>query len=263
MTEPLAYHKRTDVAGSHSYPSTDALQMKTPGPTTANPPQYNLMRQKLGNKGAATRQRILDTVVRLVNAQTGGVPSISLICRAAQTSKAAFYQYFEDFNAVVLELLRPSHQDIENLAAMLEEDWPKEELYERAYTFVAAYFSYWERHGAALRLRRILADSGDPIMIEMTLRSIDPILRALAAKLRAARGGGRERRDDHALAIALMHAMSSAAMIITHNVYPKAIDEAIVRIHGYPGDCQQRALAHLLSVSLQHADIPLRKGAAS
>lgn len=237
--------------------------MKTLEQNAANAPRYNLMRQKLGTKGAATRQRILDTVVRLVNAQTGGVPSISLICRAAQTSKAAFYQYFEDFNAVVVELLRPSAQDIEDLAAMLEKDWPENELYERSYAFVAAYFSYWERHGVALRLRRILADSGDPTMIDIALRSVDPILRALAAKLRAGRGGGRERRDDHALAIALMHAMSSAAMIITHNVYPKAIDEAIVRIHGYPGDCQQRALAHLLSLSLQHSEIPARKGTAS
>jgi AcrR family transcriptional regulator len=222
-------------------------------------PRYNLMRQKIGAKGAATRQRILDTVVRLVNVQTGEVPSISLISRAAQISKATFYQYFEDFDALVIELLRPAAQDIEMLATVLAEHWPESELYERCYAFVAAYFDSWDRHRVPLRLRNILADSGDQMMIEVKLRSIDSIVRVLAGKLCAGRGGDRERRDDHALAIALMNAMSSAAMIITHNVYPKAIDEAIVRIHGYPGDCQHRALAHLLSVSLQHPEVPSRK----
>jgi AcrR family transcriptional regulator len=221
-------------------------------------PQYNLMRQRLGSKGTATRRRILDTVVRLVNVQTGEVPSISLISREAQISKATFYQYFEDFNALVTELLRPAAQDIETLAAALAEPWPQLELYERCYAFVAAYFDSWDRHRVPLRLRNILADSGDQVMIEVKLRSIDSIVRVLAGKLRAGRGGERERRDDHALAIALMNAMSSAAMIITHNVYPKAIDEAIVRIHGYPGDCQHRALAHLLSLSLQHPEVPAR-----
>ena len=225
----------------------------------ATVPRYNLMRQKLGAKGAATRQRILDTVVRLVNVQSGEVPSISLICRSAQISKAAFYQYFEDFNAVVVELLRPSVRDIEALAATLAEDWPQNEIYDRSYAFVAAVFDYWDKHRVPLRLRNILADAGDQQMIEIKLRSIDPIVRVLARKLCQGRNGDRERRDDHALAIALMNAISSAAMIITHNVYPKAIDEAIVRIHGYPGDCQHRALAHLLSLALRHPEVPARK----
>lgn len=234
------------------------------GPGTRNRgtsavPQYNLMRQKLGAKGAATRQRILDAAVRLVNVQTGEVPSVSLICRAALTSKATFYQYFEDFNALVSELLRPAAADIEKLAGMLAEEWPADELYDRSYAFVAAYFDYWDEHRVPLRLRNILADSGDKAMIDVKLRSIDPIVRVLASKLCAARGTGRERRDDHAVAIALMHAMSSAAMIITHNVYPAAIDEAIVRIHGYPGDCQHRALAHLLAIALQHPEVPARE----
>jgi AcrR family transcriptional regulator len=233
--------------------------MKTVERDGAKTPQYNLMRQKLGAKGAATRRRILDTVVRLVNVQTGEVPSISLICRAAQISKATFYQYFEDFDALVIELLHPAAQDTEMLAAMLSEHWPESELYERSYAFVAAYFDSWDKHRVPLRLRNILADSGDQMMIEVKLRSIDSIVRVLAGKLCAGRGGERERRDDHALAIALMHAISSAAMIITHNVYPKAIDEAILRIHGYPGDCQHRALAHLLCVSLQHPEVPARK----
>ena len=227
------------------------------GPAPAAP-QYNLMHQKLGAKGAATRQRILDAAVRLVNVQTGEVPSISLICRAALTSKATFYQYFEDFNALVVELLRPATIDIDKLATMLAEDWPENEIYDRSYAFVAAYFDQWDKYRVPLRLRNILADSGDKTMIEVKLRSVDPIVRELARKICTARGGGRERRDDHALAIALMHAFSSAAMIITHNVYPKAIDEAIVRIHGYPGDCQHRALAHLLAVALRNPDVPPR-----
>jgi AcrR family transcriptional regulator len=230
--------------------------MKAPELQGATAPRYNLMRQRLGVKGAATRQRILDTVVRLANVQTGEVPSISLISRAAEISKATFYQYFEDFNALVSELLRPAALDVDMLAAALAEHWPQSELYERSYAFVAAYFDSWDRHRVPLRLRNILADSGDPVMIEIKLRSVDSLLRALAAKLCAGRGGERERRDDHALAIALMHAMSSAAMIITHNVYPQAIDEAIVRIHGYPGDCQHRALAHLLALSLLHSEVP-------
>jgi len=214
------------------------------------------MRQKLGAKGTATRQRILDAVVRLVNVQTGEVPSVSLICRAALTSKATFYQYFEDFNAVVMELLRPSAIDVERLAEILAEEWPGDELYERSYAFVALYFNHWDKHRVPLRLRNLLADAGDKTMIDVKLRSVDSIVRVLAGKLCAARGGGRERRDDHAIAIALMHALSSAAMVITHNVYPKAIDEAIMRIHGYPGDFQHRAIAHLLFLALQNPEVP-------
>lgn len=226
-------------------------------------PKYNLMRQKLGAKGAATRQRILDSIVRLVNVQTGEVPSISLICRAALISKATFYQYFEDFGALVTELLHPVGQDVEQLGAMLAEDWPDDALYDRSYAFVVAYIAHWDRYRAPLRLRDILADAGDKTMIEARLRSIDPILRSLAEKLRKARGGGRPRRDDHALAIALMHGISSAAMFITHNVYPVAIDEAIIRMHGYPGDCQQRALAHLLATALRNPEVPTKVGLAS
>lgn len=222
-------------------------------------PQFNLMRQKLGAKGAATRQRILDAVVRLVDAQTGEAPSISLICRAALISKATFYQYFEDFAALVTDLLRPVNADVERLAGMLEEDWPEAEIYDRSYDFVAAYFDQWNRYRVPLRLRNVLADSGDKKMIDSKLRAVDPILRALAAKLRKARGGARERRDDHALAIALVNALAHAAMVITHNVYPKAIDEAITRIHGYPGDCQNKAIAHLFSIALQNPVVPSRK----
>ena len=60
---------------------------------TIAPPKFNLLRQKLGAKGAATRQRILDSVVRLVNVQTGEIPSISLICRAALISKSTWVPF--------------------------------------------------------------------------------------------------------------------------------------------------------------------------
>lgn len=222
----------------------------------AGAPQYNLMRQRLGPKGAATRQRILEAVVRLVDAQTGEVPSITLICKAALISKATFYQYFEDFGALVTDLLRPVDRDVEHLAQMLADDWPKDQLYDRSYAFVAAYFGHWERFRVPLRLRNLLADAGDKAMIDARLRSVDPILRVLAAKLRDARGGGRERRDDHAVAIALASAIGHAAMILTHNAYSQAIDDAITRIHGYPGDAQHRALAHLLSIALQNPEVP-------
>jgi AcrR family transcriptional regulator len=119
------------------------------------------MRQRLGAKGAATRQQILDTVVRLLNVQSSEVPSISLICRSAQISKAAFYQYFEDFNAVAVELLKPSVRDVEARAASLAEDWPQNEIYDRSYVFVATYFHHWDKHRVPLRLRAILADACD------------------------------------------------------------------------------------------------------
>lgn len=234
--------------------------MQATQPSASPAPRYNLMRQKLGAKGAATRQRIVDTAARLIDVQTGELPSISLICRAALTSKATFYQYFEDFGALAVELLRPADADVEQLAAMLAEDWPDGQIYERSYAFVAGYFDHWDKHRVPLRLRDILADSGDPTMIDAKLRSIDVIVPVLARKLCATRGSGRERRDDHALAIALMNAIVNAAMVVTHNVYPKAIDDAIVQIHGCLDDCQHRAVAHLLSVALQHSALPMRKG---
>src|SRR5579863_8185571 len=181
----------------------------------AEAPAYNLMKQKMGAKGSATRQHILDTASRLVDMQTGESPSISTICREAAISKATFYQYFEDFRTLILELLKPAATDVEVLAGTIATPCPEAEIFDQFYAFVSAYFTYCTRHRVAFRLRNLAADAGDEEMILSRLRAGDAIARQLAARVCAARQGTRERRDDHALAIALMHAMSSAAMFLT------------------------------------------------
>lgn len=229
--------------------------MAYPTDAAVAPAQYNLMRQKLGAKGAATRQRILDSVVALVDIQTGEVPSITEICRLALISKATFYQYFEDFNAVVVELLGPVAQSTDELAAMLAEPWPEDEIYSRSHAFIGALFAEWERYRVPLRLRSLLADAGDKAMIESKLHSVDPMIRELARKICVARGGSRQRRDDHALAVALISGIGHAALILTHNAYSVAIDEAIGRLYGYPGEDQRRALAHMMATALRNPEI--------
>jgi AcrR family transcriptional regulator len=229
------------------------ITMKRSRPQVATP-RFNLMNQKMGKKGAATRCRILDATVSLVETQDGSMPSVSMICRVAEISKPTFYQYFEQFNDLVAELLRPTESSVDDLAALLAEDWPEAELNDRAYQFVTAFFDYWDRFHVPLRLRNLLADAGDREMIEIRLRSIDPVMRELADKIRKARGSQHKRREDHALAISIMHAVNSAAMTITHHVYPRAVSEVITRIHGYFGDIQQRSLAHLIVLVLQYPE---------
>lgn len=107
----------------------------------------------------ATRQKILDSVVRLVNAQTREVPSISLICRAAFVSESSFYQHFEDFTILVTELLQRAAKDIDNLAAMIADDWKADELYICGVQILSADRLAadvpWSGSVAAVGLRRI------------------------------------------------------------------------------------------------------------
>jgi hypothetical protein len=63
-----------------------------------------------------------------------------------------------------------------------------------------------------------------------------------------------QRREDHALAISLMHAVNRSAMMVSHRVYPTTMREFITRIHGYLGGVQQRSLAQLIVVALQNSE---------
>jgi hypothetical protein len=53
----------------------------------------------------------------------------------------------------------------------------------KAKVFVQAYFAYWDRHYALLRVRNFVADEGDKRFIDARRRSIEPIHLELQVKI--------------------------------------------------------------------------------
>lgn len=145
----------------------------------------NKLGQAMGAKGRATRQRLLDAAVRLLRADPPVALSAVTVARAAQSSSAAFYLYFNDVPDLFHALGEQACQDARAVLGIARESWQPDNLDIQASRLVDAFFGAWSVHRPVLRYRNIEADRGDPRFVALRRDVCLPLIEALAQRIQA------------------------------------------------------------------------------
>jgi AcrR family transcriptional regulator len=149
----------------------------------------NNIGQSMGAKGLRTRRTLIDATVALLEEMSLRDVRVAHIARAANTSPATFYVYFETVQDAVLAAVAEINQSAPVLMAMLAKRWPKAEARGLARRFVRAYVDFWQAHRTVFRVRNLAAEEGDDRFKGVREQSVRPLLLALAERIEA-RGGG-------------------------------------------------------------------------
>jgi AcrR family transcriptional regulator len=146
--------------------------------------------RSLKRKGANTRQRILHALEQTL----GGTPTADLrvahIAAAADVAMPTFYSYFPSLDDALLALVSEKKFAYAEVLDLIHAPWPKGAVADCARAFARAYFQFWDRHRAVLRLRNMKGDEGDVRFLAVRLDHTLPILEAVAEKLAVAKAEG-------------------------------------------------------------------------
>lgn len=187
--------------------------------------KQNKSGQRIGRKGEGTRRRLLEATEALLTQSRGLPPSLTAIAREAAVSPPTFYLYFNDVSDAIYATVERINERLEPIVALLEEDWPPNEAYGRALTFVEAFFAYWEDNAAVLRARNRLADEGSDRFVEARLASVERLTQLLAGKIGPAVVEGQEVASPYRLAGTLVTAIERIATAIALDVYTPHVED--------------------------------------
>ena len=156
----------------------------------------------LGKRAQETRQRILESTQKLLDAQSLRELRVIDIARDVGASPATFYQYFRDVEEAVLALAEEASLEMPAVARWLEGSWQGAAGLERARAIVSAFMALWDHHHAVLRVRNLASDEGDERFIAVRGRAMSPVLRALAKQIETSQAAGRISPDEDPVAAA-------------------------------------------------------------
>jgi len=139
----------------------------------------------MGNKGLLTRTRILEATAELMQRRPLRELRVAEIGSLASVSSSTFYLYFESVAEAGLAVVDGLNQATPEIMKLLESEWTPDNVFAKAKAFVQAYFSFWDRHHAVLRVRNFIADEADKRFVDARRRSVEPIHFALQAKIAA------------------------------------------------------------------------------
>ncbi|MBK7162419.1 MAG: TetR/AcrR family transcriptional regulator [Sphingomonadales bacterium] len=151
---------------------------------------HNQIGQKIGAKGLRTRQKLIETTIELL--ETHGLRDLSVadIARAASTSPATFYVYFEGVPEVLLAALEHVTQSTPELVKMAEENWSDLGDKGRPRRFVELYCAHWWRWRTVFRCRNLASEEGDGRFQEARRQSVAPLIEALTGQIMRAQSKG-------------------------------------------------------------------------
>lgn len=202
----------------------------------ANDVTMNKQGQTLGRKGLETRQRLMSATRRLL--YTHPLPDITAvaIAKAASTSSASFYMYFDDVQDVLYALSLDAGEEMADVARLLEHPWDPARYEEEALRIIESLNLVWSRHREVLRYRNLEADRGDPRFEELRMNTYIPFIERFAKLILAVHPatGGRKRGDAYAEATVLHAAMERLAgldpVVMERGLGAKRVNAAIARI---------------------------------
>jgi AcrR family transcriptional regulator len=145
---------------------------------------HNLAGQKLGRKGAETRERILTATRELLAENPDAVISLSAVARQTPIGMTALYNYFADLTELLLTVLEPVLADADaGYLAELREPWPDASLYDHCLRLVTEFHRFWQQHARLLHLRDAMAAQGDKRMMQqrvhLSMQTIELLVRQM------------------------------------------------------------------------------------
>ncbi len=168
--------------------------------------RVNQLGQAIGPKGHQTRQRLLDATSALLETTKIRDLQVANIARAAQTSPATFYVYFNDVTAAVLTLIGEVTQSTPNLLSLLASSWGSQGDYACAHAFVSGYVEHWRTHAAMFRVRNLASDEGDQRFTELRIHAISSLIEGMARRI--------EQRQQTGALISAVQAVSVAGALL-------------------------------------------------
>lgn len=142
-----------------------------------------------GKRGQATRRRLLESTNDLIRATPWRSIKVIDIAKAAGTSPATFYQYFENVEQVILVLAEELVEGAGTLADLVEGDWSDPVGWETARRVVEGFMAYWDRNRAVFRVVELATEEGDLRFQGLRVRALNAVTVSLARVITLARAG--------------------------------------------------------------------------
>ena len=133
-----------------------------------------------GQRGQATRQRLLDATVELLITTPWRSVKVIDIAKRAGTSPATFYQYFENVERAITVLAEDVVNEASALADLVEGDWSEESSWDTALSVTEGFLAYWETNRAVFRVLELGTDEADTGLRGLRVRALNAITVALA-----------------------------------------------------------------------------------
>jgi AcrR family transcriptional regulator len=213
---------------------------------------YNLLGQRLGRKGQETRERILVTALRLIEASSREAPvTLTSVAREASVGMTTLYLYFPNLGDLVLAVLtRVMDYADSAFVDRLRAIWPDEGLGASAQGFIHAHYQFWRRHSRILHLRNSFEDAGD----ERFLRYRNGVSRPLIELLIVQMNGPPDQLNSPAgnCAIVLVTGFERLAAITTNPIFMTNLhDMGVAEVQAYIDDLLN-AEADLMTLAVRH-----------
>ena len=145
-----------------------------------------------GQRGRATRQRLLEATVELLSTTPWRSVKVIDIARSAGTSPATFYQYFENVEQAIGVLAEEMVEEAVDVAELVAGDWSPQASWETALGVIEGFLDYWEANRAVFRVVDLATEEGDTQLRGVRVRALNAVTVALARviTLHAPGGGG-------------------------------------------------------------------------
>ncbi len=144
-----------------------------------------------GQRGRATRRRLLEATVDLVATTPWRSVKVTDIARAAGTSPATFYQYFENVEAALCVLAEEMVAEAAGVAELLAGDWSRAHSWDTAQAVVEGFFASWEDNRAVFKVVDLATADGDVRLSGVRVRALNALTVALAQAVVQHAPGGR------------------------------------------------------------------------
>lgn len=197
----------------------------------------NKQGQALGEKGNATRRRLMDAARHLLKSESPMALTAVSIAQEAKTSSATFYMYFDDVKDIMHALSQVAGEEMAEVYAVLDEPWnPSAIEVDHALRLVESFDNVWDRHREVLRYRNLEADRGDPRFEALRVSSYMPVIERLAHHILAAYPPeGKPRKGDAYAEAVVVHAAleriaSTDPEVVERGVGGKRLQDARARI---------------------------------
>lgn len=134
-----------------------------------------------GQRGRATRQRLLEATVELLSSTPWRSVKVIDIARRAGTSPATFYQYFENVEQAIGVLAEEMVEEAADLADLVDGDWSPERSWETALAVTEGFLAYWEDNRTVFRIVDLATEDGDARLRGVRVRALNSVTVALAS----------------------------------------------------------------------------------
>jgi AcrR family transcriptional regulator len=142
-----------------------------------------------GERGRATRQKLLDATVELLTTTPWRSVKVIDIARAAGTSPATFYQYFENVERAIGVLAEGMVAEAGELADLVDGDWSEGGSWSTALAVTEGFLAFWEGNRAIFRVVNLANEEGDPTLRGIRVRALNAVTVALAVVIGGQRPG--------------------------------------------------------------------------